>query len=328
MESALVAADDVPALLLDLGVADAGESVEVEILTGGVSSSVFRAQVGDRSVVLKQALPQLQVAREWLSDPSRSSVECRAARYLFAILPGQVPAVIAEDSARHLFVMVAAPKGSRTWKQEMLEGTFDLKVASTAGSMLGQIHEKSSTNPTLPDEFADKQFFRELRVDAYIREVGRRHPSILPEAELWATQLDHGGVCLVHADFSPKNLLVSPDRQVLLVDHEVAHWGDPSFDLAFFMTHLLAKSLRHPDALHALGVTLDAYLEAAPTMWRVVDESGQLLGLMMLARVDGKSPLEYLTEPEREAFRRAALEFIHDPPASLKNAPSQMESVR
>ena len=319
-----VTEQSVPALLVDMGLAAAVEEVAVETLTGGVSSSVLRADVGSRGFVIKQALPELRVKREWHSDPHRSRVECRAAKYLAAILPGRVPAVISEKGSANLFVMEAAPRGSATWKAEMLSGRFDESIAGEAGTILATIHESSLGNAPLAAEFENKTFFRELRVDPYIREVGRQMPALTALAEAWARRLEQGGSTFVHADFSPKNILITPDRVVLLIDHEVAHWGDPSFDLAFFMTHLLAKSLRSQEALTSLKVSLERYQQAAPRSWALVEGAGQLVGLMMMARVRGKSPLEYLSERESRILNDAAMLFALTPPITLDRSPHLM----
>ena len=71
---------------------------------------------------------------------------------------------------------------------------------------------------------------------------------------------------LVHGDFSPKNLLVSGDRLVI-IDCEVAWYGDPAFDLAFLLNHLCLKALYHAPAhgadLRVAGrATCQAYQDA------------------------------------------------------------------
>jgi hypothetical protein len=40
----------------------------------------------------------------------------------------------------------------------------------------------------------------------------------------------------------------------------------------------------------------------------------------LLARVDGKSPVEYLKEPQRQHVRELARKWILDPPRSLSSA--------
>lgn len=317
-----LSAQEIPEILVDLGIAGAGDKIEVEPLAGGISSAVSRVVVGDRAVVIKQALPQLRVETIWLSDPGRSSVEAKAARYLSSLRPNEVPAILATDASRNLIVMEAVEPGSVNWKAEMLAGRFDLSVATSAGALLGTIHERSSGDVEAAPDFADKEHFRELRLDPYLLEVSRRHTSLRPICEMWVERLDGASQCFVHGDFSPKNILITPSRQLKLLDHEAAHWGDPAFDLAFFMTHLIAKSMRFDDARRALNSFLDAYQATAPGAWALVSGAGQLLGLMMLARVDGKSPLEYLNEDEQRRLRCAGLRLVQTPPKSIAHVPT------
>jgi aminoglycoside phosphotransferase (APT) family kinase protein len=128
---------------------------------------------------------------------------------------------------------------------------------------------------------------------------------------------------LVHGDFSPKNVLVYGGRLVLL-DHEVAHFGDPAFDLGFSLTHLLSKA-------HHLVATRDAFGRAALDYWRVYSATigdlpwrGDLEPravrhtlACLLARVAGRSPLEYLDAEERARQHEAVLRLIPGRPQSV-----------
>jgi 5-methylthioribose kinase len=115
---------------------------------------------------------------------------------------------------------------------------------------------------------------------------------------------------LVLGDYAPKNAFAYPGR-LLILDFEVAHWGDPAFDPAFCLTHLLLKTLHFRDA---------RYLRAADLFWRAytagrgeVDEVAVLreLGCLLLARVDGKSQAEYLVdEAVREDVRELGRRFL------------------
>lgn len=323
MESgdSLLSADTVPRVLAELGVFASSVPVEVEELTGGVSSAVFRATAGSVSVVVKQALPQLKVAQTWKADTARSSVERAAAELLNTILAGRVPACIAADAKRHLFVMEAvAAQG--TWKDQLLAGDIDLSLARSAGDLLGTIHRQTRNDPELVARFGDKRMFHELRLDPYLRSVAAVHPSVNDIVSILIEGLLASNECLVHADFSPKNLLVTPENDLILVDHEVAHVGDPSFDIAFLLTHLTAKALH--DRVHsgqlcdAMSAFLDSYGAAAD--WpEASSRTPRLLAAIMLARVDGKSPLEYLTATSAATIRSIALELLREPAATLED---------
>jgi aminoglycoside phosphotransferase (APT) family kinase protein len=295
----------------------------VEFLTGGVSSIVVRVATDEGAFVIKQALSRLRVEAPWYSRPERSGIEARCALALAELVPGSVPEVVAIVPDRSAFVMRSAPAGTETWKDQLLRGEVSADVATAVGRMLGRIHAASAPREDLARAFADKSFFDELRIDPYLRYVAGRAPALAPALDEVAAELLATGACLVHGDFSPKNLLVTPDDGVLLVDHEVAHWGHPAFDVAFVTNHLCLKAIRfraegRADAyLGAAATALDAYAAEARQLELGVGRfAGRTIGTLLLARVDGKSPVEYLTgERDRELARALGRGVLLDPPA-------------
>jgi aminoglycoside phosphotransferase (APT) family kinase protein len=298
------------------------EPARIEFLTGGVSSIVVRVMTEEGAFVIKQALPQLRVEAAWYSRPERSAIEAGCALALARLVPGSVPEVIAVVTDRSAFVMRSAPVGTETWKDRLLRGEVSLTIAAEVGRMLGRIHAGSATRADLARDFADTSFFDELRIDPYLRYVAAQTPDLAPALDAIATELLTTGACLVHGDFSPKNLLVPPDDGVLLVDHEVAHWGHPAFDVAFITTHLCLKAIRfraegRADAyLDAAATVLDAYAgEARQLELGVGQFASRTIGALLLARVDGKSPVEYLTDQRDRALARAlGRDVLPDPP--------------
>ncbi len=327
-----VAADPPPGVLLDgrervlafwrddLGRTDIPSTVE--FLMGGVSSNVIRVVTADGAFVIKQALPQLRVEAPWYSRPERSAIEARCALALSELVPGSVPEVVATAPERSAFVMRSAPPGTGTWKDHLLRGEVSLEVAEAVGRMLGRIHRASADRADLAADFADTSFFDELRIDPYLRYVANRRPEFAPALDEVAGELLAIGACLVHGDFSPKNLLVPPDGGVLLVDHEVAHWGHPAFDVAFVTNHLCLKAVRfHTEDrasayLEAAATVLDAYAREAGALDLGVGRfAARTSGALMLARVDGKSPVEYLTDDrDRVLARSIGRGVLLDPP--------------
>ena len=305
----------------DLGRSDVPTTID--FLSGGVSSLVVRVVTDDGAFVIKQALPQLRVEAAWFSRPERSGIEARCALALSELLPGSVPDVVAIVPERSAFVMRSAPPGTETWKDHLMRGEISPDVAETVGRMLGRIHANSAGRADLAVEFADTSFFDELRIDPYLRYVAATAPDLAPALDEVAAELLATGVCLVHGDFSPKNLLVTPDGGVLLVDHEVAHWGHPAFDVAFVTNHLCLKAIRfRADGrahayLEAATAVLDAYAaEAGELEVGIGRFAAQTTGALLLARVDGKSPVEYLTDDrDRDLARSVGRDGLLDPPA-------------
>lgn len=294
-----------------------GRLGEVRTLPGGVSSLAVRVNAGGSDVVVKQARARLAVKGDWRADVGRSLTEARCGELLHRLLPGSVPAVLAIDPDNNAFAMECAPEGSHTWKEELLAGRADPAVAGQVGELLGRVHRSSHERPELAAVLADRRHFEDLRVDPFLREVQRRHPDLALRLEPAVEAVRAPGRCLVHGDFSPKNLLVTPERSVLLIDHEVAHWGEPSFDVAFLLSHLCLKAFALPGAAGAVlagaHAVLAAYRAAAGTAGAADQGTGLLLGALLLARIDGKSPVEYLGDPARESVRQLARGLVTEP---------------
>jgi len=310
----LADADAVRAFLaafMDLDPADA----QIEFLTGGVSSAVVRVVVGDRCFVIKQALTQLRVEATWLSRPERSAIEARCADVLGRLVPGSVPVVLRIVPEAHAFVMECAPDGSETWKSALMRGETDPALARAAGVLLARIHTATAAEPALAAEFADSSFFAELRLEPYLHRAASRNPDLRVAIEALAAELGEPGISLVHGDYSPKNILVTPTGELLLLDHEVAHWGQPAFDVAFATSHLCLKALAFGSADHLETATafLDGY-RATSAVAGVATGTlcGGLLAALMLARVDGKSPVEYLDDEDKATVRALARRLLAD----------------
>jgi aminoglycoside phosphotransferase (APT) family kinase protein len=269
----------------------------VKVLSGGVSADVV---LGDDGLVHKRFLPKLKVQMEWLSDPRRVFREIDSLRAWFRIAgPHCVPRIVSVDPADCSYTMSYAEGVS--WKDQLLSGEVRASIAHELGRLLGLVHRK-------PDEEARRALagpghFHDLRVEPYYETVKRRYPEL-------PIPTDFSSETLVHGDYSPKNILVHAGG-LWVLDHEVAHWGDPAFDLAFMLNHLTIKALVFADARYrdAARAFLDAYgpppdLEA---------KTLRHLAVLMLARVDGKSPLAYLSEEQRVRVRAAAIRRLLEP---------------
>jgi len=294
----------------------------VSELGGGVSNTVLLVESNTRRFVMKQALGKLRVKEEWRADRSRIFRESAALRKLAEYFPeGSLPAVLFEDRDNFIFAMSAAPAGSLCWKDLLLNGEIRVETAERVGELLALMVGVSWREPAWENEFGDQTIFDQLRLDPYYRATARRHPDIAPAAARLMEESAARRVSLAHGDWSPKNFLVDASR-VMAIDFEVIHFGDPSFDSAFLLNHLLLKSFHRPE-------WADLYAEAAARFWEKfiagVPREGwieaatlQHLGWLMLARVDGKSPAEYLREAEiRDRVRRFARELIVAPPDSV-----------
>lgn len=285
-----------------------GSKITFEPLKGGVSSDIFRVSDGKRSVVVKQALPKLNVEDDWYADISRNENELRFLTFLSQIKPGACPGLLYSNSDHSFFVMEFLDENFKNWKKQMLNGFFDSQTAEKSARLLATIHQESRGNEDLKQEFNKAENFYELRTEPYLVTTGERYPELKSLFFDEVDRLKHHQEAIVHGDFSPKNIMVKNDRVVLL-DHEVAWFGDPAFDLAFFLNHLYLKMLFHikktGDIEDLTNVVWKAYFDTLGSRHR--DEMEQrtvrLLLMMMLARMDGKSPVEYLEIDQQEFVR-------------------------
>ncbi len=296
-------------------------------LGGGVSNTVLLVESDGRRFVLKQALGRLRVAEEWLSDRQRVFRESAALEKLEPYLPqGSLPKVLFEDRDNFLYAMSAAPEGSASWKDLLLEGEIRAETAGRVGELLARLDSvswrgSSGESGDWEREFGDQTIFDQLRIDPYYRATALRHPDLAPLAARLIEESAARRVCLAHGDWSPKNFLVDGPR-VMAIDFEVIHFGDPTFDTAFLLNHLVLKSFYRPqwrDSYAAAGARFwQTYLSGVPREDWIEAATLEHLGWLMLARVDGKSPAEYLRDAAlRDRVRRFARDLIADPPGSV-----------
>lgn len=278
-------------------------------LTGGVSSDVFLVEDGERQFVVKQALAKLKVQDLWQADISRNRTEYEYLNFVGRILPDAVPKVFA--AGQGYFTMEYLGEGFANWKQMLLAGQCDVADATQAGGALGTIHRVSAGNAEAARIFDTTKNFHQLRTDPYLVTTGQRHPELREYFERETFRLESTRECLVHGDYSPKNILIGNGRQVIL-DCEVAWYGDPAFDLGFLLNHFLLKSLHHAPvdvgmnvlAEHAIREYFAERRLAAQKQDELDRRTAHLLLLLLLARIDGKSPAEYLRSDEKKDFVR------------------------
>lgn len=346
--------------LVDRGVLkpDDGRAAVAEFLGGGVSNIVIKVEVAgdaDRGLVLKQSLPKLRVEDDWFADRERIHRERAGIDYLAQTHAGAggsrptwtVPRVVDEDRGNFVFVMTAAPPDGVNWKEQLLGGHIDVVVAERVGSMLGEIHGSSmvmgTDAPGGLKEFEDLDCFVQLRIDPYHRATALAHVDLASVLEGEAQRMlptAHDRRALVHGDFSPKNIIVSgqeSEARVFLLDFEVVHLGNLVFDLAFILNHMTLKAIHRPEwalryCLAARGFW-SSYLVSVGD--RVGDQGGlegntvRQMGALLLARVDGKSPAEYITlDGEKRCAREIARAMLTGGVTSLAELHERLVDVR
>ena len=302
------------------------ETPGIRKLEGGVSNRVVLVTPAHgKPMVLKQALEKLRVEVDWFCTPERIKKEAAALRYLSEFVPaGSVPALLFEDTAEYLLAMEEVPEPHQNWKQLLLSGTLLPDHVEQFGRLLGNIHGGSTGRREEAAEiFADRSVFETLRLEPYYRYTGEQVPEAGPFLEKLIADTLAQRLCLVHGDYSPKNILIHAGKLVLL-DCEVVHLGDPGFDIGFSMAHFLGKAnhlaSRRADFAEAANRYWEVYAEEiAPQAWAEELEPRAVRHALgcSLARVAGRSPLEYLSPDERLRQRKVVLNIMREPPRSM-----------
>lgn len=303
------------------------EALFGEPLTGGVSSDIWRIETARGTVCAKRALARLRVAADWRAPIERNQYEARWMQVAQTALPGCTPRVLGQHAALGVLVMQWLPPADHAlWKSRLQQGRAEPATAAAVGRTLARIHAHAAAHADeLAPQFDSDAIFFDIRLEPYLLATAARHPDLAGVLQHLVAQTQANKRTLVHGDVSPKNILIGPTGPVLL-DAECAWWGDPAFDLAFCLNHLLLKCLWTPaarsDFLACFTALTEAYLAGVEWEPRAALEAraAALLPGLLLARVDGKSPVEYLSdEPRRDTVRRAARPLLLQPPSSLQD---------
>jgi len=308
---------------MDLAAAD--ETPAITPLTGGVSSDISRVDTRRATFCIKRALAKLKVAADWRAPVARNHSEAEWLRVAGAIVPEAVPRLLAEDPDAGLFAMEwLPPEQFPVWKAELRDGRIDAAFAAAVGSRIGAIHAATARRADMAARFANDAIFHPIRLEPYLLATALRHPRCAARLEALAGTTASTKLALVHGDVSPKNILAGPRGPVFL-DAECAWYGDPAFDLAFCLNHMLLKGVWRPqwrsNYLACFTALAGAYLDRVDWEPRAAIEArtAALLPGLFLARVDGKSPAEYITEDaQRERVRAVAVPLLLEPPAQLE----------
>lgn len=302
----------------------ADETPRLSNLAGGVSNRTVLVEQADGSVwVMKQALEKLRVKVDWFSSPARIHHEAAGLRWMQSAVPDYAPPLIFEDEQEHLLAMQAIPQPHINWKTQLLEGVVEPSYVEQFGWLLGTIQRRALERPDTQALFADRSFFETLRLEPYYRYSGAHVPPASAFINDLIAATHTRSLTLVHGDYSPKNVLIY-DKRLILLDYEVIHWGDPAFDVGFSLTHFLSKA-------HALPAYRDRFAVAARKYWSSYWQ--QVSGLAfaadvehyavrhtlacLLARVAGRSPLEYLDAAQRTRQQAIVLHLMATVPTTV-----------
>lgn len=296
--------------------------LQFQRLTGGVSSDIWLVSTGSESFCVKRALPQLRVAADWRAPVQRNRFESAWFRTVGAFMPESVPRILYEEQGEAMFAMeYLPPEKYENWKHMLAHGIVHPETAADVGTRLARIHSVTAQSRTLPQLFATDAIFHAIRIEPYLLATALAHPDIAAKLNALAERTERTKLALVHGDVSPKNILIGPVAPVF-IDAECAWFGDPAFDLCFCLNHSLLKCVMVPGntgkLLNAFRLMGQAYLNKVG--WEDPQEfeerAASLLPGLLLARVDGKSPVEYVnTDGQRSLVRQTARKLLIENPA-------------
>lgn len=312
------------AALHRMGLLAPDETPVLTQLTGGVSSLIVRADTARGPLCVKQALARLKVAAVWEAPVERNRAEVAWMRTVHRIVPAAVPAILGEDARDNAFAMAwLPPEHYPVWKAQLQGGMADTATATAVGRNLVAIHAATAGDDVLARQFDNDADFHAIRLEPYFVATAQRHPECADALHALVRTTAQTQLALVHGDISPKNILVGADGPIFL-DAECAWYGDPAFDLAFCLNHLLLKCVWRPESTAGFMACYDALCAAylSGVTWeppaQTEARAAALLAGMLLARIDGKSPAEYITtDADRDRVRRFAVPLLLQPECSL-----------
>ncbi|MEP6900203.1 MAG: aminoglycoside phosphotransferase family protein [Actinomycetota bacterium] len=295
-------------------------------LAGGVSSDIWRVELPAKTICVKRALATLKVKADWQAPVERNNFEWEWFKFVHQNFPEIVPLPIAHDSKMQMLAMeYLPPQDHKVWKTELLNGKTDAEFAGQVGNFLGKIHAASAFNAGIAKTFATDALFYALRIEPYLLATAEKHPELAAPIKSAAEKTLATKIALVHGDVSPKNILIKRNSPIFL-DAETAWYGDPAFDAAFCLNHLLLKAAFLPElkagCLECFRSFSSNYLNQVN--WEKAEEIEKricsLLPVLYLARIDGKSPVEYISDEKlKDRIRQDARQFIIQPLVKLAN---------
>lgn len=312
-------------LVAELGLA-AAESVRAVVpLSGGVSSDIARVELAGRSVCVKFALPKLKVAADWEAPVHRNRAEYAWLEVAAALAPESAVRLYGRSEALHGFAMeYLSGEDVYLWKATLLAGQDNRGEAQRVGELLGRIHAASAAADFDATPFQNRDDFHALRIEPYLVYTAGQYPELAAVLNVLADELYRADRVLVHGDVSPKNILFRGTTPIIL-DAECATLGDAGFDVAFCLNHLVLKAVHLPKSRRELLGSVIQFWQAyqAHINWEDAAQLEaricQLLPALMLARIDGKSPVEYLDAAAQQRVRALALPLIQQSPSTLRD---------
>ncbi len=306
-----------PGYLVRAGVLANARGVVVEAAGDGNINWVRRARdAAGRSVIVKQARPALERFPQYRVDPVRMVFEARYGEVVRAQVPAQadvLPRVIAFDEDSRVLVMEDLGDAPRL-DALLADGRAEPATLEALGAFLGAVHRATrAVADTLSSRFANDEmralhgehiftlpyapndFPIEPRLRALADELLARPGLRARIAELRSRYYERRDA-LVHGDVQAGNVLVQDGRPRLL-DAEIAHVGDPAFDLGQALAHVHVHRAHARDAVPFAAceaALLAGYAREAGESSELARDARAFAGVEILRRAIGAARLSIL----------------------------------
>jgi hypothetical protein len=266
-------------------------------------------------------------AQLWEAPVERNVFERRWLETATRAVPGIAPRVLAHDDSGVFAMEYLDGATYPLWKAELRAGRADRRFAQTVGAQLARVHAATAGRDDVARQFATDAGFHAIRLEPYLLATARVHTDLAPVLKSLAERTARTRLALVHGDVSPKNILVGPAgpgvsrcrvrlvRRSGLRPRVLPQPPAAERRLGAGVAGRFSRLLRCARRGLLEGVTWES---AGALQAR----AASLLPGLLLARVDGKSPVEYLQDEASKArVRRVAR-------ALLLSAPSRLAAIR
>jgi tRNA A-37 threonylcarbamoyl transferase component Bud32 len=299
-----------------------GDRARITRVGTGGTSQIYRVKLGWGTICVKRALPKIKFTGDGTLPLERNSFECEWLKLARAIVGDAVPDVLGDGPG--LFAMeYLDPARHANWADMLEEGDINPSTAAEIGRMLGRIHAATANNFAVAQRFATDHIFRAARIEPLLLATADAQPIVAARLRQLAMNTERNKLALVHGDFTPSNFLIGPKGPVLL-DAEYAWYGDPAFDLALCLSHLMVACILRPQWRDYYLTCYTAFCAAYAqrVTWEMPEQTNEraalLLPALVLAHAYGRGPSEGMPrETDKEAIAGPARRLLLDPVVRL-----------